>query len=144
MMKEFNKYYIDKLIDTSSRVLAEIYNIPEQEIRTVGKRTKEIMEARRMFMFYLNRHLEIKHAHMKKYIKGINHATSIHHCNKMEFLISMKEKESYKIYDKQYSEFKKRMKEHDTLNRVMIEKKEQMIQLQAELNTYFKEHVERI
>ena len=36
------------------------------------------------------------------------------------------------------------MKQYDKLNRVIIEKKEQMIQLQAELNTYFKEHVERI
>ena len=75
--------YKVKLIDNASKILSEMYEIPITELITVGKRTKVIMGARRMFMFYLNRHLGIKHAHMKKYIKGINHATSIHHCNKM-------------------------------------------------------------
>ena len=128
----------DKIIETATRILAEMYDIPEIQLRTVGKRTKIIMGARRMFIFYLNRHLRIKHHHMKKYIEGINHATSIHHCNKMEFLLSMVDKKDYSIYYEEYKEFTLRMREVDNFDSVMLAKNEKMIQLQAEINTYLK------
>ncbi len=136
--------YKVKLIDNASKILSEMYEIPITELITVGKRTKVIMGARRMFMFYLNRHLGIKHAHMKKYIKGINHATSIHHCNKMEFLLSMSDKKAYSMCSEEYNEFKLRMKEFDSGNSVIIAMKEQMIELQAQINTYYKNHDKRI
>lgn len=136
--------YKVKLIDNASKILSEMYEIPITELTTVGKRTKIIMGARRMFMFYLNRHLGIKHAHMKKYIKGINHATSIHHCNKMEFLLSMSDKKAYSMCSEEYNEFKLRMKEFDSGNSVIIAMKEQMIELQAQINTYYKNHDKRI
>ena len=136
--------YKVKLIDNASKILSEMYEIPITELITVGKRTKVIMGARRMFMFYLNRHLGIKYAHMKKYIKGINHATSIHHCNKMEFLLSMSDKKAYSMCSEEYNEFKLRMKEFDSGNSVIIAMKEQMIELQAQINTYYKNHDKRI
>ena len=136
--------YKVKLIDNASKILSEMYEIPITELITVGKRTKVIMGARRMFMFYLNRHLGIKHAHMKKYIKGINHATSIHHCNKMEFILSMSDKKAYSMCSEEYNEFKLRMKEFDSGNSVIIAMKEQMIELQAQINTYYKNHDKRI
>ena len=136
--------YKVKLIDTAAKILSEMYEIPITELTTVGKRTKIIMGARRMFMFYLNRHLGIKYAHMKKYIKGVNHATCIHHCNKMEFLLSMAEKKAYRIYSEEYKEFKLRMKEFDSGNAVILAMKEQMIELQAQINTYYKNNDKRI
>ena len=75
---------------------------------------------------------------MKKYIEGINHATSIHHCNKMEFLLSMVDKKDYSIYYEEYKEFTLRMREVDNFDALMLLKNEQLIQLQAEINTYLK------
>ena len=136
--------YTDKLVKSAAKILSKMYDIPLTELTTVGKRTKVIMGARRMFMFYLNRHLGIKYVHMKKYITGINHATCIHHCNKMEFLLSMADKKAYSIYYEEYKEFTLRMKEFDSGNSVILAMKEQMIELQAQINTYYKNNDKRI
>ena len=125
--------YKERMIDTAATILAEMYDIPERELRTVGKRNRIIIDARRTFIFYLNKYIRIKHNHMKNYVKGINHATSIHHCNKMEFFLVQEPNVA-----QEYKEFLLRMREFDVFNEVIKDKQQRVIELQAEINTYLK------
>tara|TARA_R100001244_G_scaffold116602_1_gene86710 strand:- start:3473 stop:3871 length:399 start_codon:yes stop_codon:yes gene_type:complete len=125
--------YKERMIDTATTILAEMYDIPETQLRTIGSRKRHIMEARRMFIFYLNKYIRIKHIHMKQYVKGLCHATSIHHCNKMEFFLVQEPNVA-----EEYKEFLLRMREFDVFNEVIKDKQQRVIELQAEINTYLK------
>lgn len=61
-----------------------MYGLDPKEITQMKGRKAELVEARRMFIYYLNKQKGIKHYHMKKYIDGIHHATSIYHCKTFE------------------------------------------------------------
>ena len=125
--------YKDRMIDKAAEIISDIYDAPINQITRVKSRKRNIMEARRMLIFYINRFLEIKHLHMKTYIKGLCHATSIHHCNKMEFFI---------LYDKttikSYEQFQERMNLIDIRHEIIKDKQEKVLRLQAEINEYFK------
>ena len=137
-----NATTIDRMVDTATSFIAEIYDVPEEQLRKVSSRNADIMYGRRMLIFYLNRFIRIKHVHMKHYIKGICHATSIHHCNKMEWFV-----ENYKDVKEKYEIFIKKMEIFDVKGEAMKDKKRQLIQLQIELNNYerkIKEDAKRI
>ena len=125
--------YKDRMVDNATEIISEIYDAPKEQLRNVWSRKRHIMEARRMLIFYLNKFLDIKHLHMKRYIKGLCHATSIHHCRKMEFFI---------LYDKTtikaYEQFQERMNLIDIRNELIKVKQETIVRLQAEVNDYFK------
>ena len=127
--------YKDRMIDTAITILADMFQINEKYLREVSVRTKPVIEARRLLIFYMNRFIGIKHVDMKKYMKGVCHATSIHHCNKMEwFLVNTKggNMES----KKQYDDFQERMSEFDVTNEMIKDKQLKIVQLQAEVNEY--------
>ena len=125
--------YKQRMIDMAISVAADIYNVPEEELRKMGVRNKSIMEARRIVIFYLNRFVGVRHNSMKHYIKGMHHATSIHHCNKMEWFL---------LYDpptkETYDYFQSKMKEFDIRNEIIKDKQMKVVQLQAEINDYLK------
>tara|TARA_R100001443_G_C3346626_1_gene175769 strand:- start:575 stop:982 length:408 start_codon:yes stop_codon:yes gene_type:complete len=125
--------YKQRMIDMAISIAADIYKVPEEELRKMGVRNKSIMEARRIVIFYLNRFVGVRHNSMKNYIKKMHHATSIHHCNKMEFFL---------LYDpptkETYDYFQSRMKEFDLRNEIIKDKQMQVVQLQAEINDYLK------
>ena len=133
---------IDRMVDTATTFIAEIYQAPENQIRKVDSRKSHIIYARRMLIFFLNRFLSIKHVHMKNYIEGICHATSIHHCNKMEWFI-----ENFKDVKEKYEMFIEKMEIFDIKGESMKDKKRQLIELQIELNNYerkIKQNAQRI
>ena len=125
--------YKERMIDTATTIIAEMYNAPENQLRKVGSRKRHIMEARRLLIFYLNKFIGVKHLHMKQYIDGLCHATSIHHCKKMEFFLVTE-----RGVAEEYNEFLLRMREFDIFNEVIKDKQQRVIELQAEINTYFK------
>ena len=51
--------YRNRMIDTAKTIIAELYNVPEDQLSKVGLRTRNIMEGRRMLIFYLNRFVGI-------------------------------------------------------------------------------------
>ena len=55
---------IDRMVDTATTFIAEIYQAPENQLRKVDSRKAHIIYARRMLIFYLNRFMRIKHVHM--------------------------------------------------------------------------------
>ena len=133
---------IDHMVDTATTVIAEIYKAPKNQLRKVDSRKAHIIYARRMLIFYLNRFMRIKHVHMKHYIKGICHATSIHHCNKMEWFI-----ENYKDVKEKYEMFIEKIEIFDLKNELIKDKKRQLIELQIQLNNYerkIKQNAQRI
>ena len=81
-------------------VLAKMFTIDERDIVFMDSRLKNKMKARRFYIYYLWRYKKIKHYQMKRYIKGIHHASSIHHCRLME-----KEIDLYKDIKKEFITF---------------------------------------
>tara|TARA_Y100000593_G_scaffold72178_1_gene132584 strand:+ start:756 stop:1187 length:432 start_codon:yes stop_codon:yes gene_type:complete len=65
-------------------VSAKMFDCHEYEVVMMQSRNKNIMYARRFFIYYLWKYLNVSHNKMKKELYKIHHATSIHHCNKME------------------------------------------------------------
>ena len=66
-----------------------------EELDTFKTRNDSVGNASR----YINRFLDIKHLHMKKYVPALkNHATSIHHYKKMKELMDV-EPETERSYD---------------------------------------------
>tara|TARA_R110001583_G_scaffold80387_2_gene215962 strand:+ start:1382 stop:1783 length:402 start_codon:yes stop_codon:yes gene_type:complete len=126
--------YKDRMVDTAITILAKMYNVPEEQLRKVGSRKRQIMEARRLLIFYLNRFIGIKHLHMKQYIKGLCHATSIHHCNKMEWFI-LYDIESRAAYD----DFQEKMQLFDIRSEIIKDKQQRVVRLQAEIKDYIKQ-----
>jgi hypothetical protein len=87
-------------IEIARFVLAKMYDCEEHEIVLMETRKRNVMIARRFFIYYLWKHCNIKHLKMKEYIVGAHHATSIHHCRKFEF-----EVEQYKEIRKEWISF---------------------------------------
>tara|TARA_Y100000004_G_C8820056_1_gene371510 strand:+ start:183 stop:575 length:393 start_codon:yes stop_codon:yes gene_type:complete len=77
------------VINSISNQIATIYKIDVDEITKMGSRKHDIIEARRMFIYYLFKEKNIRHYKMYKYVKGIDHSTSIYHCRKIEELFSI-------------------------------------------------------
>ena len=65
-------------------ILAKMFNVEERDVVFMDSRLKNKVKARRFNNYYLWRYKKVKHHHMKNYIKGIHHASSIHHCKVME------------------------------------------------------------
>ncbi len=81
-------------------ILAKMFNVEERDVVFMDSRLKNKVKARRFYNYYLWRYKKVKHHHMKNYIKGIHHASSIYHCTLME-----KEVEIYKEIRKQFITF---------------------------------------
>ena len=90
------------LIDIS-RALVELslmFDVDIKDITQMKCRKSNIMDARRFLIYYLHNNKGVKHFHMKQYIKGIHHATSIYHCKLIVNLFDTEEK-----YRRKYFEF---------------------------------------
>ena len=71
--------------------LAIMFKVSPNDIIEMNGRKEELVAARRFYVYYLNKHKNIPHNQIKKYIKGMCHATSIYHCRKLE--------DYFKIYE---------------------------------------------
>ena len=95
----------DKIITHALKISCEIYNANKKFVTSNNNRYSSTIKAKRMFIYYLYEFMEIKHNGMKKYIKGLNHASSIHHVNKFKF-----EKDQYEDVKKEFDKFMIEMK----------------------------------
>ena len=81
--------YTQEKIEISKFVISKMWNCNESQFTLMKKRHKNIVTARRFFIYYLWKHCKVSHTKMKFYIAGMNHATSIHHCRKIEVEIEL-------------------------------------------------------
>ena len=79
-----NKDFIEYNTYNARLVLCTLFDIKQIDILVMDRRDGNKCIARRFYMYYLWRCKKIKHYHMKKFVFGIHHASSIHHCKVME------------------------------------------------------------
>tara|TARA_R100001440_G_scaffold171_1_gene503 strand:- start:3856 stop:4233 length:378 start_codon:yes stop_codon:yes gene_type:complete len=84
-MLDKEKEIINKVVEQ----LSIMYKVDIEEIKKIGSRKENVIEARRMFNYYLFTEKDIRHYKMFMYIKGINHATSIYHVKKIKDLFTV-------------------------------------------------------
>ena len=119
----------DKIITYALKISCEIYNANQKFVTSNNNRYSSTIKAKRMFIYYLYEYMEIKHTGMKKYIKDINHASSIHHVNKFKF-----EKDQYEDLKKEFDKFMIEMKRFNVYGGGFYEKRMQIKKLLKELN----------
>ena len=88
---------VDNIKDLAVSILCEMFNCKEDQILNMKSRKHNIIQAKRFLIYYLNRALNVKHNHMNKYIKNIDHATSIHHVKKLDNFLDF-DKETIRDY----------------------------------------------
>lgn len=71
-------------MEIAKYVISKIWKCEALEFTQMKKRKRNIINARRFFIYYLWKYLDVKHMKMKNYIHGVDHATSIYHCRKLE------------------------------------------------------------
>jgi len=119
----------DKIITHALKISCEIYNADHKFVTSNNNRYSSTIKAKRMFLYYLYEYMEIKHTGMKKYIKDINHASSIHHVNKFKF-----EKDQYEDLKKEFNKFMIEMKRFNVYGGGFYEKRMEIKKLLKELN----------
>ena len=75
----------DKIINHALNISCEIFRANRDYVLNNNNRSSETIKAKRMFIYYLYKYMEVTHNGMNKYFKTINHASSIHHVNKFHF-----------------------------------------------------------
>ena len=119
----------EKIINHALKVSCELYNANKKFVTSNNNRYGATIKAKRMFLYYLYNFMEIKHNGMKKYIKDINHASSIHHVKKFEF-----ELEKYQDVKKQFDRFMIEMKRFNVYGTGFYEKRMELKRLLNEIN----------
>ena len=89
---------IDNIKNLAVPILCEMFNCKADQILDMKSRKHNIIQAKRFLIYYLNRALNVKHNHMNKYIKNIDHATSIHHVKKLDNFLDF-DKETIRDYE---------------------------------------------
>lgn len=125
----------DKIITHALNISCEIYNANKKLVTSNNNRYQQTIKAKRMFLYYLYEYMEIKHTGMKKYIKEINHASSIHHVNKFKF-----EKNHYEDVKKDFDKFMLEMKRFNVYGGGFYEKRKEIKRLLNEINNIKNEY----
>jgi len=92
---------MEKSIQMAKSVLANMFGIDISHFDKHTTRSANVIEARRFLIYYLIHECGIRHLHMNIYIPALtNHATSIHHYNKMKSLMEVEKstKETYQNF----------------------------------------------
>lgn len=87
-------------VEVAKYVISKMWDCNESQFTLMKKRKTNIVFARRFFIYYLWKHCNVTHNRMKWHIYGMNHATSIYHCRKLE-----EEMEIYKNIQKRWITF---------------------------------------
>jgi len=119
----------DQIISYALDTICDIYKAKKHKVLSNKNRIASTMKAKRMFLYYLNKHMEVRHSHMKKYFKSINHATSIHHVNKFEYELF-----NYNDTNLSFNTFIKKMKKFHVYGEGITKKRNQIRRLQNKLN----------
>ena len=78
-----NQYEKEK-VEIAKFVISKMWDCNESQFTLMKKRKTNIVFARRFFIYYLWKHCNVTHNRMKWHVYGMNHATSIYHCRKLE------------------------------------------------------------
>ena len=119
----------DKIITHALKISCEIYNANQKFVLNNNNRSSETIKAKRMFIYYLYKYMEVTHNGMNKYFKTINHASSIHHVNKFHF-----ELQTYEDVKKDFNTFLTEMKRFNVYGGGFYEKRKEIKKLLEELN----------
>lgn len=88
---------VDNIKDLAVSILSEMFNAKEDQILDMKSRKRNIIQAKRFLIYYLHKALNVKHHHMNKYIKNIDHSTSVYHVKKFSDLLEF-DKETIRDY----------------------------------------------
>jgi hypothetical protein len=119
----------DKIINHALNISCEIFNAKRDVVLRNKNRSSETIKAKRMFIYYLYKYMEVTHNGMNKYFKSINHASSIHHVNKFAF-----ELKTYQDVKKDFDNFLTEMKKFNVYGGGFYEKRKEIKKLLEELN----------
>ncbi len=119
----------DKIINHALNISCEIFRANRDYVLNNNNRSSETIKAKRMFIYYLYKYMEVTHNGMNKYFKTINHASSIHHVNKFHF-----ELQTYEDVKKDFNTFLTEMKRFNVYGGGFYEKRKEIKQLLEELN----------
>ena len=88
---------VDNIKDLAVTILSEMFNAKKNQILDMKSRKRNIIQAKRFLIYYLHKALNVKHNHMNKYIKNIDHSTSVYHVKKFSDLLEF-DKETIRDY----------------------------------------------
>ncbi len=71
-------------IEKARQILSEMFNIDRFYLENNTCRKRNVIDARRFLVYYMNRELEIPYMRLKDHIKGMHHSTGIHLCKTFE------------------------------------------------------------
>ena len=128
----------DKIITHALKISCNIYKANKNYIINNNNRQSATIKAKRMFIYYLYKYIEVKHTGMKRYVKDLNHASSIHHVNKFSF-----ELETYKDVKKDFDYFLVQMKRFNVYGDGFYEKRKEIKKLLKELKDIKNEHIKK-
>ena len=81
---------MDKSITIAKSILSNMFGISSVHFETHSSRKFKVNEARRFLVYYLVKVCKIKYVHVVNYVPSLkNHATAIHHCRKMQDMLSL-------------------------------------------------------
>ena len=118
-------------IDKARQILSEMFDVDRFYLENNTCRKRNVIDARRFLVYYMNRELQIPYMRLKDYIKGMHHATGIHLCRTFEnFTIG---KTANKKMRNQYHKFIVLANDFDVLQSLMQIKRSQARYLNTEL-----------
>ena len=124
-----NKIKMKQVIKESLRLCSNMWDVKQSKVKGNNCREANVIMAKRMWIYYLYNFVEIGHAHMKKHIKGLNHATSIYHVRQFNKQLDM----DYGIKLK-FQRFMEEMKSFSLYGEEFEQKKQELEQIKVELN----------
>ena len=131
----------EERIEKAKDILCKLFKIDIFYLENNTCRKREIIEARRFFIYYLRDELDITYAGISDYVKGLHHSTAIHHCKKFKELI----KDEKPLRNK-YHKFIITANDFDVLTTLLSIKRMQALYLNEELkelnNLFTKKRVE--
>lgn len=128
----------DKIIAHALKISCNLYKANKNYIINNNNRQSATIKAKRMFIYYLYKYIEVKHAGMKEYVKNLNHASSIHHVNKFSF-----ELQTYKDVKKDFNTFLTEMRRFNVYGEGFYEKRKEIKKLLEELKDIKNEHIKK-
>tara|TARA_R110002020_G_scaffold1629_6_gene7355 strand:+ start:2399 stop:2851 length:453 start_codon:yes stop_codon:yes gene_type:complete len=81
--KILNKERIEK----AKEILCQMFKVNKTYLENNTCRKKNVMEARRFFIYYIRNELYITYSGISNFIEGLHHSTAIYHCRKFEDLL---------------------------------------------------------
>lgn len=83
-MEENSEFFRIVRIDRAKNILSHMFDVDKYYLENNTCRKRNVIDARRFLVYYMNRELEIPYNRLQDYIKGMHHATGIHLCRTFE------------------------------------------------------------